>query len=78
LALGQTHYGRHYFLEGQPLYDGSQLEVRAAGHWQSGLFTWSGDVMEPPRLAVLATDRTPGTVIDLAPAMLCRWSHAAS
>ncbi len=74
LALGQTHYGHHYFLDGQAIYDGSLLEVRVAGAWRRGLFTWSADLRDAPRLAVLASIDTRCELIDLEPDPLCRWA----
>ena len=77
MALGQTHYGRHYFLEGRPVYDGSLLEVRVAGVWRRGLFTWSADLIDPPRLAVLASTDARCELIDLEPDAVCRWASPA-
>jgi hypothetical protein len=50
LALGTTDYGPSYYLNGQPLYDGSHLILERRWGWMDGLFTWTGDMLDRPKL----------------------------
>ena len=50
LALGTTDYGPSYFLGGMPVYDGSHLVLEMHWGWFEGLFTWTGDLNDRPKL----------------------------
>ena len=62
LELGAGLYGPRYYLEGQPVYDGSPLELGAAEGWVSGLFVWSGSSQDRPKLVFLGQSRAAVTL----------------
>ncbi len=70
LALGSTGYGPHHFLDGRPVYDGSELEVQVGGVWRRGLYSWSYRLIDAPRLVRFGVE---GLSFEVMPDAVCRW-----
>ncbi len=50
LAIGAGEYGVLYYLNALPLHDGARISVLKARVWLEGIYTWSGDLNDPPKL----------------------------
>jgi len=72
LELGEGLYGPRYYLGGQPVYDGSPLELCTPQGWVSGLFVWSGSPQARPKLVLVGTKRPP---IMLETSARLRWDR---
>ena len=74
LAIGTTQYSQNYFLDTRAVFDGAHLEVLMAGRWLRGLFSWSYDLLDLPKLVFLSyQDREHQPNIVLTSSTLCRW-----
>jgi len=62
LELGEGLYGPRYYLAGQPVYDGSPLELGTPEGWAGGLFVWSGSSQDRPKLVFLGGKLPPVTL----------------
>ena len=74
LAIGTTQYCQNYFLDARAVFDGAHLEVLMAGRWLRGLFSWSYDLLDLPKLVFLSRqgcEHQPNVV--LTSSTLCRW-----
>ena len=71
LALGSTGYGPHHFLDGRPVYDGSELEAWVGGVWWRGLYSWSYQLEDAPRLVCFGAERSS---VEVKSRAACRWA----
>ncbi len=71
LALGTTDYGANYYLNGKPLYDGSKIALEVFWGWIEGLFTWTGNLYDQPKLVFFGGQ----TALVLEPTAVLSWMN---
>jgi hypothetical protein len=80
LVLHEESTGPHFYLAGQPITDGDELEVRTPAGWVRGCFHWSGRVEFWPRIVPRDGERLgPEKIASFrrfGPDSHCRWPEA--
>ncbi|HKD41258.1 MAG TPA: hypothetical protein VKB87_13315 [Myxococcaceae bacterium] len=81
LELRQESRRVGYYLEGVPVYSGSQIQLQVyCGKWISGMFEWEGQLESRPRLRAATGINAPPqlTTFVIHPHSFVRWPIAES